>query len=487
MELPRSVPAVVEAPASGSHVPGSDPSVSELWRPSVASVPRISGAVRWAFYGFVFSLFFEYPNRVNLPIEIPTLTGCLFLVVALLHADVCFAWPPSPAWKWLAVYLGLWMIMAMYSEHPWGGRGLFPATLTCSLLLGQILLLFWVAYNLLGFEEVATTTLWVLVAGSVSLRLFALLHLVPSFWFYGRLYIMGQNPNFMAHHLSVGLVALLGLVTVRNGGGRWRLIVLTPCAAVLLYTIVQSGSRGGALATAAGLLALAFQGGSIGQQVKAVLVSVLAGGFLYWAVIQSPSMTQRYERTISGADLAGREDLFPNAWQMFLEKPLLGWGPIDNWDELGRRVPLRRPDHPEGEREPHNAFLDVLTATGLIGGIPVFIALGLCTSSAWRARGSAWGVLPLAMVAVVVVVNMGGSFLMVSKLDWIALAYAAASGDAVWQRRSWWAGVPRPEQTQERSEASIHSTPFEDLGAPQHRRIDAEGTKERLQQETEST
>src|SRR5437660_799973 len=94
---------------------------------------------------------------------------------------------------------------------PAAGRAPFastlPATLTCSLLLAQHMLVFWVAYNLLKSEEIAKMTLWVLVAASVSLRVLALLRLVSSFWFEGRLYILGQNPNTMAHHLSLGLVA----------------------------------------------------------------------------------------------------------------------------------------------------------------------------------------------------------------------------------------------------------------------------------------
>jgi O-antigen ligase len=242
------------------------------------------------------------------------------------------------------------------------------------------------------------------------------------------------------------------------------------------------------LATAAGLLALAFQGGTLGQQVKAVLISVLAGGFLYWAVIHSSSMTRRYEKTISDSDMAGREDLFPNAWQMFLEKPVLGWGPIDNWDELGRRAPLRRPDHPEGEREPHNVVLELLTATGLVGAVPVFIALGLCTRAAWRARAIGRGVLPLAVVAVVVVVNMSGSFLMVSKLDWIALAYAAASGEAVWERRTSGVGMARPERREGRDEASMPSTSLEDSEPAAQRTSPADAEPEpTLQQPAEPT
>jgi O-antigen ligase len=344
--------------------------------------------------------------------------------------------------KCLAIYLGLWVTMAMFSEHPAGGKGPLPATVSCSLLLTQIVLLSWAAYNLLlRSEEIAKTTLWVLVAGSVSLRLFALLHLVPSYWFEGRLYILGQNPNTMAHHTTLGLVALIGLATARKSGARWPIILVAPCAAVLLYTIVQSGSRGGVTTAAVGVLALAFQGGGFGHQTRAVLVCLLAGGFLYWAVEQSPTMTQRYEKTFSDGDMAGREELYPNAWQMFLEKPLLGWGPIDNWDELGRRAPMRRADHPEGEREPHNLVLEVLTATGLTGAVPIFLSLVLCTWAAWRARAGVRGAMPLAMVVTVFVVNMSGNFLLVSKLDWVVLAYVAASGNLAQVRRIRWPGA----------------------------------------------
>jgi O-antigen ligase len=302
-------------------------------------------------------------------------------------------------------------------------------------LLAQSLLVFWVAYNLLSSEQIAKTTLWLLVAASVALRVFALLHLVHSHRFLGRLYIMGQNPNTMAHHVCLGLVALIGLATARKSSVRWPLILVVPCAVVMLYTIVQSGSRGGVTTAAIGVLALAFQGGSFGQQIRAVLVCVLASGFLYWAVGQSGTMTRRYDKTLSDGDMAGREDLFPKAWEMFLEKPLLGWGPIDNWSELGRRAPDRRDSHPEGERDPHNLVLEALTSTGLAGAIPIFMCLGLCTRAAWRARASVRGALPFAMVVTVFVVNMSGNYLLASKADWVVLAYAAASGNLVQERR----------------------------------------------------
>ncbi len=73
------------------------------------ALPGAAGyIVPWAFYAFVFSIFFEYPQRKFLPVEVPTITASLFLLVALLHAGVCFAWPPPAAWKWIAIYLGLY-------------------------------------------------------------------------------------------------------------------------------------------------------------------------------------------------------------------------------------------------------------------------------------------------------------------------------------------------------------------------------------------
>jgi O-antigen ligase len=443
MEPPCSVQAMGRAPFPGGFPVAPPAAVGSLGegRPAVPDARRVSAAVRWAFYGFAFSIFFEYPQRSSLPVEIPTVAASFFLLVALLHPGVCFGRPPPVAWRWLAIYLGLWVTMAMFSEHPAGGKGPLPMTLIISLLTTQILLLFWVAYNLLSNDEIANVAIWMLAAGAVLLKVLAILHLVPSYWWYGRLYIMGQNCNTLAHHLSVGLVALIGLAMAWKGGTRWPLFLVPPCAALLLYTIVQSGSRGGVVTVAIGVLALTFRRGGFGQQIRTVLVCVLLVGFLCWAVTHSPSMSRRYEKTFNDTDMAGREDLFPNAWQMFLEKPLLGWGPIDNWDELGRRAPLRRDDHPEGEREPHNFVLEVLTSTGLTGAIPIFTCLALCTRAAWRARAGPQGSLPLALVVTALVVNMSGTFLMASKLDWLVMAYAVASGDLVLDRRSRWAAA----------------------------------------------
>jgi O-antigen ligase len=107
---------------------------------------------------------------------------------------------------------------------------------------------------------------------------------------------------------------------------------------------------------------------------------------------------------------------------MFLEKPVLGWGPVANTYELALRI---------GERErplraAHNAVLELVTATGVVGAIPFLVGAWLCARAAWRSRRGPHGVLPLALFGSVLISNMSGDWI-AAKLIWIVLAYALAS------------------------------------------------------------
>ena len=74
---------------------------------------------------------------------------------------------------------------------------------------------------------------------------------------------------------------------------------------------------------------------------------------------------------------------FSAAWEMFLEKPLIGWGPANNISELGSRLGLG-----SAIGMPHNVYLWLLTETGLLGTVPFLAGLWLC----WRRgmEGTSW-------------------------------------------------------------------------------------------------
>ncbi len=130
--------------------------------------------------------------------------------------------------------------------------------------------------------------------------------------------------------------------------------------------------------------------------------------------------------------MAGREQLYPAAWSMFLEKPVFGWGPVDNTYELAQRVGQR--DRPR--RATHNSVLELLTTIGVVGAIPFLMGAWLSVRGGWLARRGSHGILPLALLGSLFVSNMSGDWI-ASKLLWVVLAYALASG-------KWSAKVYRP-------------------------------------------
>ena len=54
---------------------------------------------------------------------------------------------------------------------------------------------------------------------------------------------------------------------------------------------------------------------------------------------------------------------------MISERPILGWGPIENQFEIGARIGEEKKDR----RDAHNIVLDLMTSTGFLGAIPLGI------------------------------------------------------------------------------------------------------------------
>jgi O-antigen ligase len=152
---------------------------------------------------------------------------------------------------------------------------------------------------------------------------------------------------------------------------------------------------------------------------------VLLGiGFFFWLAFQSDIVRHRFMVALEEGEMSERELIYPAAWQMFMEKPVVGWGPVTNTTELGTRLGLY--GH-EDRIDAHNLILYVITATGIVGAIPFFLGTFLCVNAAWKGRGGAHGILPLAMIVTLLTSDMSVSGLN-WKQHWLVLAYALASG-----------------------------------------------------------
>lgn len=381
---------------------------------------RTNRVLQGGLFLLVASIPFEYPER-TIPLEIPTLTGAVFLLVTLLHPKRCYGRLPAPA-LWFGAYL-----VALLLAIVLGQRERIPAALSDYVVLLQGIIVFLAAGNLMRDERVARRALVTLVAACsvrAALPLMGYGRTTSAVWTGGeRVSALGQNANSAAMILAAGLVTLIGLALMRRQKRMPGLMLAGGLGVLLGLAILETGSRGGLASLLGGVMVLALAADSWRDRVRNGAIALVAVSSLTFAALQLPVMKNRLRDAATTGNLAGREQLYPALWTMFLEKPVLGWGPITNNYELALRVGERD----RGSRAAHNLILELLTAGGLVAAIPFFIGVWLSVRGAWQARGGAHGVLPLALCCSLFLANMSGEW-GASKLLWLVLAYAVVSG-----------------------------------------------------------
>lgn len=382
---------------------------------ALAPSPRAGLLVRWSLYGFLFSLPFDAPGR--LPLELTTITGAVFLAATMLQPRLCYARRPTAFWWFMAYQYVYWTAYVL------GGAEYTGDAVRSSLFYIQGLLIFCACFNLMQDERVARKVLLTLLAACALLAVMTVLGIGK---FYetesGRATVLGQNANRAARAFCVGVLIAIGLVFGRPRAALRPTWIAWPIAAFIGLAMIMGGSRGGLLALAVGLWAFSLARTTLGKRIRNIAVSLIAIGVATWGALQSPIMKERLRQATEG-NLAKREEIFPVAFQMFKDRPLIGYGPANHY-VLAVRLGL--PPRLHMSRDTHNLFLEVLTAAGVLGAIPFMIGLWLCCSSAWKARLGTEGILPVAQLAAILVGNLSGNYITL-KLQWVLFAYAMAS------------------------------------------------------------
>ena len=405
----------------------------------------VHALVRWTFLLLVASIPFEFPDR-SFPIEIPTLTALIFLVATPFALRACYGRRPA-ALLCFAAWLYLFCVVALLTGRDHIATDLVTPDYAAQVMklflqLLEAVLVFWAGYNLLRSPARARAALLTLAVASIARAMLPVLGIARTVhvqWGGAvRVSALAQNANNSSMVLAAGLVALIGLQyglerpTVRHRWLTWPLIAL------LVGSVVDTGSRGGLVGLAGGLIVFALGGpGRRWLRVRNALAVAVAMGLLVFATYTSDVMRSRFEETLENGASAGRERIYPALVEMVRERPVTGWGPINNKYELGIRLDerIRR------RRDAHNLILEVMSSTGLLGVVPFLAGLGLCFRAAWRARHRAHGMVPAALGAVLLINNMSGNWI-ASKLLWLVLAYGLAS--AGYAASAVAAGAPAP-------------------------------------------
>ena len=415
-ELIRARTAHAGLPQRRSATVGGRATAHPSEQAEAGGVKRI---VRWTFYAFVFSLSFETVN-LGIPVEPTSIIGGLLVMITLAQPRVFFQRPPV-AFLFFILYLCVCATMILLLGDPHKDE-----VIRYLFVFSQLIVLCWISYSLMRHSELAKTALITLAASCVILAILQLTGIAtrtPEFVTkLQRATAFGFHPNNVARIYALGLIVLVGFFYGLYRNVLRPRFLVWPSSALIGIAIVQTGSRGGLLALGGGLLVFALTGKNIGIRIRNVVV-VLAGlGFFIFLTFQVETTKLRFEKAIEQGELARREKIYPTAWQMFLEKPLLGWGPITSSYELGAR--LRHPR--EASKNSHNFVLEILVVTGLAGAALMFTGTGMAVLAAWKARRNVHAILPFALLVTVLAANMSGLWHF-NKLHWIVIAYALAS------------------------------------------------------------
>jgi O-antigen ligase len=184
-----------------------------------------------------------------------------------------------------------------------------------------------------------------------------------------------ENPNDLALNLA-SFLPLAMMYVKRPGPVAKRLLCAAVCV-MMLVAIVFTKSRGGMLGTVAMLVAFLLFTRSL---TPAMMIALVVGGILIVPALPSSFWNRMSSITDASKDPTGsREErrlLMEQAWNMYLENPIIGIG-------AGQFQNYGPPGKAKRWRVTHNAYLQVAAELGTVGLIPFLFVI-------WRGFKAAW-------------------------------------------------------------------------------------------------
>jgi len=172
----------------------------------------------------------------------------------------------------------------------------------------------------------------------------------------------GPMLQAVANGVSLNLLGLLALNALLRG--RIRGLRATVLLASLPVAILATMTRAVWLTFAVSVGVLIFR--SRNRRLRSICIAVTIVGALGSLIAlsfddQRRSLTDRLRES---GPLDFRQAVYAGAWQMFLEKPFIGWGVNQMPGELARHVSGYKE---KKELDSHNTYLELLVEHGIVG------------------------------------------------------------------------------------------------------------------------
>jgi O-antigen ligase len=165
----------------------------------------------------------------------------------------------------------------------------------------------------------------------------------------------------VANGVSLNLLGLLALHAYRRGRARGVKIVVL--LASVPIAILATMTRAVWLSFAGTVVALIFLSKNRTLRRAGVGLALVVGAGLA-VVLSSPSLERTLsDRLTDSGPVEFRQLVYAGGWQMFLERPLTGWG----FHQMPAELPRYVGDGPDKVLYPHNTYLEVLVEGGVAG------------------------------------------------------------------------------------------------------------------------
>src|SRR5580700_4912313 len=171
----------------------------------------------------------------------------------------------------------------------------------------------------------------------------------------------GPLLQAVANGVSLNLLGVLALHALLRG--RLRGLKASVLLASLPVAILATMTRAVWLSFAASVGFLIFRSHNRRMRLICVVVAIVGALGLLIAMSFDDQRRALTERLQESGPLEFRLAVYTGGWQMFLEKPLAGWGVNQMPTELARHVS----GYKEKELYPHNTYLEILVEHGVFG------------------------------------------------------------------------------------------------------------------------
>ncbi len=190
----------------------------------------------------------------------------------------------------------------------------------------------------------------------------------------------GPMLQAVANGVSINLLGLLGLHAWRRGSlrGAKALLLLASVPLAILATM----TRAVWLSFAGTVLVLVFRSKSCVRGRRVLVGLLLLGGVALIVVLASSKLRETLsDRFEERGPVDYREAVLAGSWQMFLERPLLGWG----FHQMPAELPRFVRGYDEKLLYPHNTYMELLVEHG-VAGLALYLWL---MWELWRLRRGA--------------------------------------------------------------------------------------------------